>query len=160
MPVNRLKQFLDSNDVKYVTIQHSPAYTAMEVAEESHIKGRIMAKTVIFKADDELVMCVVPAGYWVDCHNLKATTGANYVELARESVFAAHFPDCEVGAMPPFGNLVGMKNYMDEKLLENESIAFNAGTHSLVFHMDLGNYIEMANPVIAKISTMEKNKAA
>ena len=160
MSFNKLKEYLDSKGARYVTIQHSPAYTAHDVAAQSHISLSQMAKTVIFKADDKLVMCIVPADYWVDCDKLKELTGARYVELAKEKEFYNRFPFCEVGAMPPFGDLFGMQSFIDERLLANNFIAFNATKHSVVFDMNLATYLDLANPICVNLGTITKHKAA
>ncbi|RPJ62603.1 MAG: YbaK/EbsC family protein, partial [Acidobacteria bacterium] len=107
MPVKKLKEFLDENRVKYVTISHSLAYTAQEIAATAHIPGKELAKTVIIRADGRMAMAVLPASLKVDFDLLADATGAKKIELATEREFKQLFPDCEMGAMPPFGNLYG-----------------------------------------------------
>ena len=160
MPMNRIKQFLIENTVKYTTIEHSPAYTAMEIAESSHISGRKMSKTIIFRADDQLCMAVVPANFWVDCASLKKITRSSFVEIAQEKDFAELFPECELGAMPPFGTLFGMITFFDEKLLDTPLLSFNAGSHSQVMQMQTNDYLSLCNPVIVNISTTHRFNAA
>ena len=160
MAVNELMNYLDSNQIKYVTVNHSQAYTAQEIAAVAHISGKEMAKSVIFRIDDSYCMVVVPANYWVDCENLKEITGAGFVELAREEDFSGFFPNCEVGAMPPFGHLYKMEVFMDERLLTDTEISFNAGSYSLLIRMALQDYVELANPVIVSLSTKMKVNAA
>ena len=160
MPVNRLISFLESNQVKYLTIDHSPAYTAMEIAELAHISGREMVKSVIFNTDKGYCMAVVPSDYWVSCESLKDITNSTYVELAREDNFKSMFPGCAPGSMPPFGHLFDMDVYMDEKILEDKTIAFSAGSHSQVIQMSLGDYVELANPAIVSLSSKTKHNAA
>ena len=105
MPVKRLKEYLDTNQVKYVAINHSPAYTAQEIAASAHVRGRELAKTVMVKVNGRMAMAVLPASRKVDFERLKAAAKADNVELAGEQAFRDMFPGCEVGAMPPFGNL-------------------------------------------------------
>src|SRR5678816_883212 len=105
MPARKLMQYLDSNNVKYVTIAHSPSYTSQEVASIVHIKGRDFAKSVIVKIDGRLAMVVLPASYRVDLSKVRSAAGAQSVTLATEAEFLGKFPECETGAMPPFGNL-------------------------------------------------------
>ena len=116
MPVRKLKEFLDENAIKYVTISHSIAYTAQEVAASSHIAGKELAKTVVVKVDGRMAMAVLAASHQIDFHLLKKTIGAKKVELASEQEFKGMFGECEVGAMPPFGNLYGMEVYVDSSL--------------------------------------------
>src|SRR5262245_44672808 len=125
MPAQKLKQFLDRNSVKYVSIQHSPTYTAQEVAASAHIPGKELAKTVIIKLDDHFAMAVLPANQKVVLQDLREMTGSDKVQFASESEFQKLFPDCETGAMPPFGNLYGMDVYVAESLTHDEEIAFN-----------------------------------
>jgi len=152
MPVNKLKTFLDENDVKYVTIKHSNAFTAQEIASSIHVSGKEFAKTVMLTIGKEMVMAVLPASYKVDFEKLQEIVGKEKVELASEAEFKYHFPDCEVGAMPPFGNLYDMETFVAEVLAENEEIAFNAGSHSEVFKMKYDDFARLVEPKIFKFS--------
>ena len=147
MPVNKLKQFLDDHNVKYVTITHSPAYTAQEIAASAHIPGREMAKTVMIKVDGEMAMAVLPAPCMVDLEQLRTAIGAKHIELASEDEFKSRFPACEAGAMPPFGNLYGMTTFMAAALAEDEVIAFNAGTHTELIQLAFTDYVRLVEPV-------------
>src|SRR5581483_10890337 len=129
MPLSKLREFLDQNKIPYVVISHSTAYTAQGIAALAHIPGKELAKTVMVKLDGELAMAVVPASTLVDLTALKAVAGVKEAELASELEFKNRFPDCETGAMPPFGNLYGMTVLVDEGLAHLEEIAFNAGSH-------------------------------
>lgn len=151
MPVDRLKAFLDENDVKYVTISHSEAFTAQEVAAAAHVPGKEMAKTVMVKIGDELAMVVLPAPDQVDIERLRQVTGTPDLELASEDEFSRRFPGCEVGAMPPFGNLWDMNVFVDERLRENEKIAFNAGSHTELVKLPYGDYERLVEPVVAMV---------
>ncbi len=126
MPIQKLTEFLDAQQIKYVKISHSPAYTAQQIAESAHIPGKELAKTVIVKIDGNMAMAVLPASYRIDFDALTRAADASTVELATEQEFKDMFPACEVGAMPPFGNLYGMAVYVAEPLTEDEEIAFNA----------------------------------
>ena len=129
MPGKKLKNFLSREKVKYIRIYHSPLYGAQEIAALTHIPGKELGKTVMVKLDGKMAMAVLPASYQVDFDLLKQASGAWSVELASEEEFQNWFPECEVGAMPPFGNLYGMEGYAAQSLVEDETIAFNAETH-------------------------------
>jgi len=149
MPATKLKEFLDSHKVKYATLNHQPAYTAGEIAAEAHISGKELAKTVMVKLDGKLAMAVLPADQKVDFQLLKEATGAKQVELAREPEFKDQFPDCEVGAMPPFGNLYNMDVYVEEALSWDDEIGFNAGTHTEIFKLAYKDFENLVHPKVA-----------
>ncbi len=146
MPVTRLKDFLDRENVKYVTIGHSPAFTAQEIAERAHIPGKELAKTVMVKIDGKLAMIVVPASEHLRLAHLKEALGADGVELAGEYEFKERFPDCETGAMPPFGNLYDMPVFVSATLREDDEIAFNAGSHSELIRMAYADFERLVKP--------------
>jgi Ala-tRNA(Pro) deacylase len=154
MACEKLKKFLDENKVQYVTITHSQAFTAQQVAASAHIKGKEMAKTVIIKFNEKLAMAVLPATYHVDFHLLKEVTGNENVILAHESEFREIFDDCELGAMPPFGNLYGMDVYVAQSLTADEEIVFNAGTHSELIRMKYSDFAKLVKPKILKFSVL------
>lgn len=155
MPIKKLKEFLDSNKVKYIALKHSPAYTAQEVASSAHIKGKELAKTVIIKIDGAMAMAVLPASYRVDLNALKEVAKAKKVELASEKEFRDLFPECETGAMPPFGNLYEMDVYVASSLAEDENIAFNAGTHTELIQLSYEDFKKLAEPKVVKFSLKE-----
>ena len=146
MPTRKLKEYLDNNDVRYVTIDHSPAFTAQEIAASAHIPGKVLAKTVMLLIGDEMAMGVLPASLQIDLDRLQDAIGARSVKLASEAEFKGRFPECEVGAMPPFGNLYEMKVYVDETLAEDEEIAFNAGTHKQLIRMSYADFQRLVKP--------------
>lgn len=148
MPVKTLKNFLDSNHVKYISISHSPAYSAQAIAALAHIPGQELAKTVIVKIDDRFAMAVLPASFLVDIGHLKAAVSADHVRLASEDEFASLFPDCEMGAMPPFGNLYGMDEIISEELTKDDEIVFNAGTHTDLIKMKFSDFEKLVHPRI------------
>lgn len=148
-----LKQFLDENHVHYVTLDHPQAFTAQEVAASAHIPGKEMAKTVMVKLDGELAMAVLPAPDHVSLRRLREATGAHDTELADEEDFRGRFPDCEVGAMPPFGNLWGVPVFVDQRLREDELIAFNAGNHTELVQLAYTDFEELVHPTVLNLST-------
>ena len=152
MPETRLKEFLDKEHIKYVSIDHSPAFTAQEIAAAAHIPGKELAKSVIVKVDGELAMVVLPASEQVRLEKLQKTLGANKVELADEDEFKKAFPDCETGAMPPFGNLFNMDVYLEEEMASDEKITFNAGTHTELIQMSVKDFLSLVKPKIVRIS--------
>ena len=152
MPLTKLREFLDFRHIKYLVISHSVAYTAQGIAALVHMSGKKMAKTVIVKIDGVLAMAVVPASLHVDLDLLRAATGARVVEVATEQEFKDAFPDCETGAMPPFGNLYDMPVYADASLAENEEITFNAGTHRELMRMTWADLARLVDPQITNLS--------
>ena len=149
MPVKRLKEFLDRQQIKYVSIHHSPAYTAPEIAASANVPGKDLAKSVIVKVDGELRIAVLPASKHVDLERLREAAEADSVALATEGEFKERFPDCELGAMPPFGRLYSMPVYVSVGLTEDEEIAFNAGTHRELIKLDYADFERIENPTIA-----------
>ncbi len=153
MPVRKMKEFLDRENVKYVTVTHSPAYTAQEVAQSAHIKGKDLAKTVIVQLDGQMAMAVLPANRKIVLQDLREVTGSDQVKFASEDEFKARFPDCETGAMPPFGNLYGMDVYLAESLTQNEEIAFNAGSHTEVVKLAFRDFERLVRPKVVSFTT-------
>ncbi|WP_020407404.1 aminoacyl-tRNA deacylase [Hahella ganghwensis] len=147
MPVESLKNFLDAHQVRYVLTQHSPAYTAQEIAQSAHICGKMLAKTVIIMMDGKMSMTVMPATSRIRWDRLSRAMGTDFIELADEEEFQDAFPDCELGAMPPFGNLFGMSVYMDEELRNLDNIAFSAGSHSETLTMSMSDYVDLVKPI-------------
>lgn len=155
MPVKKLREFLDSQNIKYITIDHSPAYTAREVASSALVPRREFAKTVIVKLDGRNAMAVVPASRHVDLGKLAAVAGAQEAVLASEEEFQALFPGCEVGAMPPFGNLYEMEVFVDEILHDDDDIVFNAGSHIQVIRMSYDDYQALVKPMVGSFAIKE-----
>jgi Ala-tRNA(Pro) deacylase len=153
MPVNRLKEYLDNLNVKYATISHALAYTSQQVASIAHIRGKELAKTVMVKINDKMAMVVLPASFKVDLELIKKAARANIVSLATESEFLDMFPECDAGAMPPFGNLYGMEVFVDEKLAEDDEIAFNAGSHLELIKLPYKDFIRLVKPKVGKYTT-------
>lgn len=155
MPLKKLEEFLDSNNIKYVTMSHSPAYTAQEVAASAHIPGKQLVKTVMVKVNGEIAMAVLPASHKVDFDLLKEAIGASKVELASEQEFTDKFSECEVGAMPPFGNLYGMEVFVTESLAEEGEIAFNSGSHTELIRMSYKDFEVLVKPRTVKFSSKQ-----
>lgn len=160
MPLSRLKQFLDNENVKYVTISHSLAYTAQGIAALTHIPGKDLAKTVVVKLGNTMAMAVLPASCHLDVELLRKASGAKTVEIATEMEFQDKFPDCETGAMPPFGNLYDMKVFADEILARDSEIAFNAGSHRELVRLAWEDYARLVQPKIVPLAKKVKASAA
>ena len=153
MSAIKLKEFLDGAGVKYVSIRHSAAFTASEVAASAHVLGRDFAKTLIVKVDGGLAMIVLPASRRLLLHDLREMLGTDDVKLATETEFRGAFPDCEVGAMPPFGNLYSMRVYVAASLADEKDIVFNAGTHTEVIQMAYADFDRLVRPTVLDFVT-------
>lgn len=151
MPISKLTDYLDENGKKYVVMKHSEAFTAQEVAASAHIPGKDMVKTVMVKADGDMKMVVLPSTHDVDFASVRGALDADEVELASEEEFESLFPDCELGAMPPFGNFYDIDTLVAESLTEDSEIAFNAGTHKEVVKMAYSDYEELVQPQILPV---------
>ena len=148
----KFKDYLDKNGVQYITIKHPIAYTAQKTAASLHVSGDMIAKTVMINVDGEMIMCVCPASYKIDLSKLKVALDASEAELVSEREFSDKFPDCEPGAMPPFGNIYGIPVYVAQSLTKDEEIIFNAGSHNEVIQMNYSDYENLVNPSVLPIS--------
>jgi Ala-tRNA(Pro) deacylase len=146
--LRRLKDYLDENKIKYIKISHSSAYTAQEIAASVHIPGKELAKTVIVRVNDGFAMVVLPASRKINFDQLKNVVGNNEIRLAQEAEFKGLFPDCEVGAMPPFGNLYNLPVYVASTLTDDKEIAFNAGTHTDIIKISYSDFEKLVKPAI------------
>jgi Ala-tRNA(Pro) deacylase len=155
MPAQKLKQMLDQKQIKYISINHSPAYTARETAASTFVPRREFAKTIIVDLDGEKVMAVLSASRHVDIVALRKLAQANEARLATEDEFRELFPDCEVGAMPPFGSLYDMPVFVDEMVTEVDDLCFNAGSHEQILRMDCRDFIAIEQPVIGAFAIKE-----
>lgn len=160
MSLTKLREFLDSQHVKYVVISHSVAYTAQGIAALAHIPGKELAKTVMVRLDGQLAMAVLPASALVDLPSLKNAARSKTIELASELEFRGKFPDCETGAMPPFGNLYDIPVYVDETLTRDKDIAFNAGSHRELVRMAYADFERLVKPTIARFAAGKHATAA
>jgi Ala-tRNA(Pro) deacylase len=160
MALAKLTNFLDTHRVGYVVITHSPAYTAQGIAGLAHIPGRELAKTVMVKLDGSLVMAVLPAKYHVDLVALRRAANAKTAFLASEEEFKDMFPECETGAMPPFGNLYGLRVFADRSLEQDKEIAFNAGTHRELVRMQWNDFKKLVEPKMMAFAAGRAAEAA
>ncbi len=152
MALKKLTDYLDRHQIEYIVIRHSVAYNAQRIAATTHIPGKEIAKTVIVKIDGRLAMAILPASYLIRLDWLKEATGSKNVSIASEMEFKNRFPDCEIGAMPPFGNLYDMEVYVAESLTEDEEICFNAGTHVELIRMFYADFERLVEPVVLRFS--------
>jgi len=152
MSLDRLKMLLDNRGVKYQIMSHAEAYTAQETAAHAHVPGKELAKVVMIKLDGKICMAVLPATHKVDLKQLAEESGAKKAELAAEEEFRDKFPDCEVGAMPPFGNLYGFDVYVAAALAADEEIAFSAGSHYELMKLSFSDFERIVRPRILKFA--------
>jgi Ala-tRNA(Pro) deacylase len=152
MSTIQLREYLDSNHVQYQVIEHPLAYTAQEIAASAHIPGKQMAKTVMIKIDDHIAMVVLPAPERVNLNRIKEYSGAAVVKLASEKEFQDLFPDCDPGAMPPFGNLYEIDVYAAESLADEVEIAFCAGSHTELIRLSFKDFERLVKPQILDVS--------
>lgn len=160
MPIQKLRQFLDDNLVQYISIVHSKAYTADRIAAITHISGNELAKTVMLKKDGQLCMAVLPASKYVDRALFARLTNSQEVALASEHEFKDQFPDCDLGAMPPFGNLYGLPVYVDASLTHDEEIAFNAGSHLELMRLAYCDFERLVRPTVLDFAAKPISHAA
>ena len=148
----RLETYLRENRVEFQVQPHPPAYTAQEVAATEHVPGRMFAKVVMAMVNGNLTMLVLQAPDAVDLQKVANALGANEVRLAAEDEFAPRFPDCEVGAMPPFGTLYNLPVYVDPALAENENIVFEAGAHTVTMLMKYADFERLVQPKVVGLT--------
>ena len=160
MPITSLREYLDKHNVHYIVISHSPAFTAQGIAALAHIPGKELAKTVIVKLDAKLAMAVLPASLHVDLKLLKKATNATSAEVAAEADFKDRFPECETGAMPPFGNLYGLEVFAEESLARDKEIAFNACSHRELIRMAWSDFERLVKPKVLRFTAGHKEAAA
>jgi Ala-tRNA(Pro) deacylase len=149
---DRLEGYLREDQVSFETHHHPTAFTAQEVAASEHTPGKMVVKVVMVLADGELAMLAMPAPYQADLDRVAEVLGATEVRLAHEEEFAPAFPDCEVGAMPPFGNLYGLPVYVDEALAEDETIVVQAGTHTDTIRLRYADFERLVRPTVARFA--------
>ena len=152
MSLRLIRDYLDKEHVDYTVLTHTPAFTAQEIAAASHIPGRRIAKSVVLSIDGDLAIAVLPASTNADLDLLGWITGADRVELATEAEFRDRFPDCETGAMPPFGNLYGMDVFVSEELAEEDTITFNGGTHTELIQMSYSDFERLVHPKVIEFA--------
>ncbi len=152
MPCEKLLEHLRDQGIDFEYAEHAKAYAAEDVAHKAGVSGRAFAKTVLVKLDGLMAMAVLPAAAKVNFNLLREAAGAQTISLALEREFAARFPDCELGAMPPFGNLYGLKVYVDGGLAESDHVTFNAGTHREVVTMAWDDFETLVEPQLARFA--------
>lgn len=148
----RLVSYLEDQNAEYEVIHHRRDYTAQEAAADTHTPGRAFAKAVIIEADNQPVMAVVPAHHKVDLRRVARVLGASEAHLANETQMRQMFPDSEVGAEPPFGNLYGLAVYVSPTIAADEYITFNGGTHEDAVRMPYRVYQDLVHPKLADVS--------
>ena len=153
MALDRLVRYLDDQGIRYVSIRHSPAFTAAEVAESTHVAARSFAKTIIIKVEDGPEMLVLPANRRILIHELREMLETEHVKLASEREIRELFPDCELGAMPPVGPLYGLKVHVTESLTREREITFNAGTHTETITMAYADFERLVHPAVIDLVT-------
>ena len=159
MPILRkLKEVLDQANISYEVYHHALAYTAQEVVTAQHLSGKEMAKVVMLNVDGDLVMGVIAASDKINLNTVKASLGAKEARLASEDEFTSRFPECEIGAMPPFGNLFGLPVFVDPALEKDEYIYFNAGNHVQTVRLKYQDFARLVKPQTARL--VEEKKIA
>ena len=156
----RIRDYLDSQKAPYEWLPHPQAFTAQEVAHSLHVSGKRLAKTVILDADGRLVMAVLPASHRLIMPELKAALEVRRLEMLPESELAKIFPDCDLGAIPPFGNLYGIEVWVDRTVEESGELVFTAGTHVDAVRMKYSDYAELVKPHVGRFSELWASKAA
>ena len=149
---DRLENYLRNNRVPFEEQHHPRVVSAQEVAASEHVPGRMLAKTVMVLSDGEIAMLALPAPYQVDLEKAAAALGVDEVRLAEEEEFADTFSDCEVGAMPPFGNLYGVPVYVEKTLAEDETIVFRSGTHTETMSVSYSDFERLVEPTVAQFA--------
>ena len=147
---DRLEEYLRENGVPFQVQHHARVFTAQEVAAAEHIPGHRLVKVVIAIGDSKPVMLALPASYRVDQTRAAELLGVGELRLATEQEFAATFPDCEVGAMPPFGNLYGVDVYVDEALTNDETVVMRAGTHTDTLSLRYADFARLVHPNVGQ----------
>jgi Ala-tRNA(Pro) deacylase len=161
MPIlKKLKEMLDEAKISYEVYHHALAYTAQEIAAAQHLSGKEMAKVVMLKVDGDMIMGVIPGSLKINQNTVKASLGAKEVRLATEDEFVSRFPGCEIGAMPPFGNLFDVPVIVDPALEQDEFIYFNAGNHVQTVRMKYQDFAQLVKPRIARLVAERIKKAA
>ncbi|HLG30066.1 MAG TPA: YbaK/EbsC family protein [Candidatus Brocadiales bacterium] len=148
--LRRLREYLDENKVRYEVSSHREAFTAQDIAAALHVPGQKLAKVVMIKSGERFMMAVLPATWKIDMEKMKKVLKNTDVRLATESEFKDLFPACDVGAMPPFGNLYNLDVYVDKSLTEDREIVFNAGTHVDTVNMNYQDFATLVKPIIAE----------
>jgi Ala-tRNA(Pro) deacylase len=156
----RIRDYLDSQDVSYEQLHHAQAFTAQEVAHSLHLSGKRLAKAIVLDADGKLVMAVIPASHRLNLQELRAALEVNRLTMVPESELVKTFPDCELGAIPPFGGLYGVDVWVDRALTNSEEVVFCAGTHQDCVNMKYSDFAKLAKPRLGRFSEVWADKIA
>jgi Ala-tRNA(Pro) deacylase len=156
----RIRDYLDSQNVSYETLHHSQAFTAQELAHSLHVSGKKCVKAVVVGGDSKPVLAVIPASYRLNFQDLRATLEVNRLEMLPESELVGLFPDCDLGAVPPFGNLYGIAVWVDRAVADAEEIVFCAGTHEDCIRMRYSDFAKLTLPRLGRFSELGAAKAA
>ena len=161
MPIpQRIRDYLDSQNVSYETLHHSQAFTAQEVAHSLHVSGKRCVKAVVASGDNKLVILVMPASHRLNFQELKSALRANQLEMLVESELVGLFPDCDLGAIPPLGNLYGISVWVDRAVANAEKIVFCAGTHEDCIRMRYSDFAKLTLPYLGHFSEPGTAQAA
>jgi Ala-tRNA(Pro) deacylase len=150
----KIIDFLDSHNIAYQQFMHSPAYTAQGLAHVQHVSGKVLAKVVMVVSKGRMIMTVLPGSHRLELQLVAKLLNTDDIRLATEEEFQTLFPDCELGAMPPFGNLYNLEVWVDAALRDHESITFNAGTHVETIQMSFADFQRFVNPKIGRIADL------
>ncbi|MFW6324195.1 MAG: aminoacyl-tRNA deacylase [Desulfovibrionales bacterium] len=154
--IEKLARYLEENNVTYTIIYHSTRFTTQEIAAGAAIPGLYIVKSVMIRMDGELAMVVLPASSMARYELLKPPLGADHIEPAKRRDFMDLFPECEIGAIPPFGNLAGIRVYADVDLARHREIAFSGGDFSELVRIRFDDYERLVDPVLVDVSGLEK----
>lgn len=156
----RIRDYLDSHDVAFEPLHHSQAFSGQEVAHSLHVSGRRLAKTLVLNGDGKLLMAVIPASHRLNLQELRAAVEVGRLEMLPESELTRLFPDCDLGAIPPFGRLYGLEVWVDRAISDGEEVVFCAGTHEDCLRMKYGDFAKLAMPRLGRFSEVWAAKAA
>ncbi len=150
----KVKDYLEEKGVGFQTHEHEAAYTAQEFAAREHVSGKMVAKSVVVCGNGNFALCVLSANRNLDMEKVARVMKATMVRLADEVEMAKLFPDAEVGAEPPFGNLYALPTFVDTQLAHDKEIVFEAGTHHQAARMKYEDYSRLVKPTVCDLATM------
>ncbi len=147
----RLKSHLDEAHVSYIPVPHVPTSGSQYSAMVLHVPGKDVAKTIVLHAGKRKLLAVLPASYHIDLKKLAGIVGSP-VELLEERQYSRFFPDCEPGAVPPFGELYHLPVFLEKSLAGDPEIIFNAGTHTDAIRMSNADFLRLAKPRVCSFA--------
>jgi len=156
---SRIRDFLDSENVSFEELRHAPAFTGQEIAHTLHLSGKRCAKTVALEGDGRLALAVLPASHRLNLQDLQSVMEVEHLEMLEESELSKFFPDCQPGAIPPFGRLYGMEVWVDQAVCDSEFVVFCAGTHEDCIRMKYSEFAKLTQPRICRFSQVEARAA-